>query len=123
MAQHSSALESPSSLPSFDELKQLAQTDPDALTQLRQQLAQEAIERVPAERRQQLQALQSHIERKLSVAKNPLHAAVLLSEEMQRTLNKLQRALANPGGYLAELQQKSADVLRFPTNTQGPSDD
>lgn len=101
-------------LPTFDELLALAQSDPEALTRLRQQMSQDAIAQVPVERRSQLDALQSHIERKLSLAKNPLHASVLLSQEMQRSLSKLQQALNNPAAYLAQQQEHSAQVIRFP---------
>ncbi|CAH0524430.1 DUF3135 domain-containing protein [Vibrio hippocampi] len=80
-------------LPSFDELAALAKDNPEKLTQLRQQLCDQYIDTCSEAMQTRLTAQQSHIERVLQKAKNPIHANVLLRDELHRQIVKFSKAL------------------------------
>ncbi|MEJ6062909.1 DUF3135 domain-containing protein, partial [Aliivibrio salmonicida] len=69
-------------LPSFDELKALAEKDPEQLETLRHQLSMEFIESLPEEHQGPLLAQQSHIERVIKRGNNPNHINILLGHEL-----------------------------------------
>lgn len=84
------------SLPDFDQLLQLAATDPQQFEVLRQQLIQQTIAQANPNLQPRLQAQQSHIDRLISHAKNPLHANILLQKELQRQLQRFNHVLQSP---------------------------
>ncbi|MGF1750870.1 DUF3135 domain-containing protein [Vibrio cionasavignyae] len=99
----------PLMLPSFDELAAMAKHNPEQLSRLRQNLCQELIESCSTEMQPRLQAQQSHIERVLKRANNPIHANVLLRQELHRQFMKFSQAL---NGELGDGQPK-ATILPF----------
>ncbi|GAL23432.1 hypothetical protein JCM19235_20 [Vibrio maritimus] len=99
----------PISLPSFEELAAMAKEDPEKLSQLRHQLCEQFIESCSTDMQPRLHAQQSHIERVLQRAKNPIHANVLLREELHKQIVKFSEALQ---GELPSPKQ-TADVLPF----------
>lgn len=81
------------SLPSFDELRQLAEQRPEALEALRRELTNAVIDRAPPGRRQRLRGLQFQIETRCRLAPNPLAACVVVSGMMRDTFEDLRLAL------------------------------
>ncbi len=84
------------SLPDFDQLMQLAATDPQQFEVLRQRLIEQTIAQASPSMQPRLRAQQSHIDRLISHAKNPLHANILLQQELQRQLQRFNQALQSP---------------------------
>ena len=84
------------SLPDFDQLVQLAATDPQQFEVLRQRLIEQTIAQASPSMQPRLRAQQSHIDRLISHAKNPLHANILLQQELQRQLQRFNHALQSP---------------------------
>lgn len=99
----------PITLPSFDELAAMAKDSPEKLSRLRHDLSQQFISTCSDEMQPRLHAQQSHIERVLQRAKNPIHANVLLRQELHRQIVKFSQAL---NGEASE-SNKSADILPF----------
>lgn len=97
----------PITLPDFDELIRLAQTDPEQLSQLRQAVAQQYIAQRSDEWQQRLEALQSHIERLISTGRNPYHVNMLLHQAMQDSVASLRQACVCP--------LQGGTVLTFPS--------
>lgn len=81
------------SLPNFDQLVQLATTDPHQFALLRQRLIDQTIAQANPSMQPRLQAQQSHIDRLINHAKNPLHRNILLQQELQRQLQRFNQAL------------------------------
>lgn len=96
-------------LPSFDELAEMAKHHPEQLSQLRQTLCQDLINSCSEEMQPRLQAQQSHIERILQRASNPIHANILLRQELHRQLSTFSKAL---NGDLP-CHNRKATVLTF----------
>ncbi|MEC6797671.1 DUF3135 domain-containing protein [Photobacterium sp. S4TG1] len=95
------------SLPDFDQLVHLATTDPHQFALLRQRLVEQAIAQAAPNMQPRLQAQQSHIDRLISHAKNPLHSNILLQQELQRQLQRFSQALQSPSA------QQPAKILPF----------
>ncbi|BAX54437.1 DUF3135 domain-containing protein [Photobacterium damselae subsp. piscicida] len=94
------------SLPSFDDLMQLAKDDPKQLTILRQQLCQEFIASCPASNQTQLQAQQHRLNLLIARSQHPLHTNALLRQELLRLLQRLTLAIDSP----EQLSQHSAKL-------------
>lgn len=95
------------SLPNFDQLVQLATTDPHQFALLRQQLIEQTIAQANPKMQPRLRAQQSHIDRLISHAKNPLHSNILLQQQLQRQLQRFNQALQSPSA------QQPAKILPF----------
>ncbi|OBU09524.1 hypothetical protein AYY19_10510 [Photobacterium aquimaris] len=95
------------SLPDFDQLMHLAATDPQQFALLRQRLIDQAITQANATMQPRLRAQQSHIDRLINHASNPLHSNILLQQELQRQLQRFSQALQSH----SPLQQ--AKILPF----------
>ncbi|MFC5076323.1 hypothetical protein VTH8203_01084 [Vibrio thalassae] len=80
-------------LPSFDELVAMAKHNPEQLSQLRHDLTEQFIASCSTDMQPRLHAQQSHIERILQHAKNPIHANILLRQELHRQIIKFSQAL------------------------------
>ncbi|MCF7482041.1 DUF3135 domain-containing protein [Vibrio sp. J1-1] len=83
----------PQPLPSFDELMKMAQDDPEAFEQFRQEKAREMIEGASKSMQPRLWAQQSHIDRVINNCKNPNHVNVVLMNELQKQIMKFKDAL------------------------------
>lgn len=80
-------------LPSFDELMALAQSNPEAFTQFKHDMCEEMILSASKEMQQRLWAQQSHIDRVVGSCKNPNHANVVLMRELVSQMVKFQDVL------------------------------
>lgn len=83
----------PQLLPSFDELMKMAQDDPEAFEQFRQEKAREMIDGASKSMQSRLWAQQSHIDRVINNCKNPNHVNVVLMNELQKQFMKFRDAL------------------------------
>jgi hypothetical protein len=97
------------SLPSFEELAAMAKDNPEQLSQLRHQLCEQFIAGCSSDMQPRLHAQQSHIERVLQRAKNPIHANVLLREELHKQIVKFADALQGN----MQTPQSNAEVVPF----------
>ncbi len=102
-------------LPPFDELVELAQRDPNAFNQLKQDMCEQMICSASHIMQDRLRAQQSHIDLVVSRCKNPHQTNVVLMRELRCQVCKFQEALqgndSNP-----ELPQ--ATIIAFkPRNT------
>ncbi|STO55910.1 DUF3135 domain-containing protein [Grimontia hollisae] len=93
-------------LPSFDELKTLAESDPHALEALRLEMSEAIIESACKHMQPQLRAQMSHINRVIASGKNPHHVNTLLMKELMRQFDRFATAINNP----AALTERSATV-------------
>jgi len=96
-------------LPSFDELMELAQTNPDAFSQLKHDMCEEMILSASEEMQDRLWAQQSHIDRVVSNCKNPNHANMVLMRELVSQMTKFQDVL--DGDVVEVGKQPLADVI------------
>jgi phage I-like protein len=98
-------------IPSFDELMKLASENPEQFNTLKKELCRQLIDTSSDEMKPRLEAQQTHIDRVLSKAKNPVHANVLLRQELHRQIVKFSQALTGEDNK----QPANATVISFPT--------
>lgn len=99
-------------LPSFDEMKTMAQEQPEALEDLRIRLTEEVIEKASEASKRRLRGLVFVIEAERRRARNPLQACIRLSKLMLDSAVELQASLN---------QLKCNERARAPTSTTQPS--
>ncbi|NOH96593.1 DUF3135 domain-containing protein [Vibrio sp. 99-70-13A1] len=80
-------------LPSFDELVDLAQKDPDAFNQFKHEMCEDMICSASEAMQGRLRAQQSHIDLVVSRCKNPDHTNVVLMQELCCQMGKFQDML------------------------------
>lgn len=98
-------------LPSFDELMAMAESNPDGFNQFKQGMCEEMIQSASAQMQARLWAQQSHIDRVLSKCKNPNQANVVLMRELVSQMVKFQDVLDSDG---SDLDNKPiAEVIPF----------
>lgn len=97
-------------LPPFDELVELAQQNPEAFRQFKQDMCEELILSASDEMQARLWAQQSHIDRVVSRCKNPNQANVVLMRELVSQMIKFQD-LIEQESY--EEPKQSADIIPF----------
>lgn len=122
MAEHSQS--STSSTLSFDELADLAQNNPQAFEDYRQQQIESVINEAPEYLRHRLRGLQFQVDAQRSLHDNPLGSCIKISQMMHDSFAQLQAALNSvselTGGLSdtttssIEHSPQSAKVLRFP---------
>ncbi|MEH6446135.1 MAG: DUF3135 domain-containing protein [Oceanospirillaceae bacterium] len=81
------------SLPSFDHLKELNDTAPEAFEALRAELVSNCIKSVPKDRRYRLQGLQFHIDARRPLAKTPMESCINISKMMHENFWKLHESI------------------------------
>ncbi|MBD8513247.1 DUF3135 domain-containing protein [Photobacterium sp. WH77] len=96
-------------LPSFDELKKLAETAPEELEALRLRMSEEIIENASPAMQPRLRAQMSHINQVIARGKNPNHTNMLLRAELQQQLQRFARSLTAP----ETLTEHEAKVMPF----------
>ncbi|SIO18864.1 DUF3135 domain-containing protein [Salinivibrio sp. ES.052] len=96
-------------LPSFDELAALAQSDPHALEALRLKMSEDVIANASHATQPQLHAMLSHINRMIDHGKNPLHVNMMLFQALSRQYSRFAIAFTNPNA----LRSHQADVMDF----------
>ena len=80
-------------LPSFDELIDLAENNPEGFAQFKHEMCKEMIMSASEEMQGRLWAQQSHIDRVVDNCKNPNHANVVLMRELVSQMVKFQDVL------------------------------
>lgn len=103
-------------LHSFDQMRALAQSNPEALERLRMQEVENVINSAPEHMRRRLRGLQFQIDCKRKAQKSPMGACIALSNMMHESLLRLNAVLN--GKTLAEENVKDAKVLSFPAVRQ-----
>ncbi|WP_299688547.1 DUF3135 domain-containing protein [uncultured Vibrio sp.] len=103
-------------LPPFDELVQLAKSDPEAFNQFKQQMCEQMIGSASEVMQDRLRAQQSHIDLVVDRCKNPHHANVVLMQELRSQVGKFQDALKGRTGF--EDPQPDNVVAFRSTNTE-----
>ncbi|MFD2177036.1 DUF3135 domain-containing protein [Veronia pacifica] len=93
-------------LPSFDELKELAEKDPAQLEALRISMSEEVIASASESMQPKLRAQLSHINQVIAHGKNPHHVNTLLMKELMRQFERFAISLNNPSA----LTEKTASV-------------
>ncbi|WP_207061983.1 DUF3135 domain-containing protein [Motiliproteus sp. SC1-56] len=76
-------------LPGFDELKELARTDPQAFDRLRQTVCEEFINSIPAAHQRRLKGVQFRVNHEIRRAKTPLAGLIKVSGMMHDSLHEL----------------------------------
>lgn len=98
-------------LPSFDELMDLAKKNPAAFDVLKQDICEEAIMSSSDIMRDRLWAEQSHIDRLVSSCSNPLHSNMKLMQELATQMNKFEYALVKKTDD--NTPRHSAEIIPF----------
>ncbi|WP_430462780.1 DUF3135 domain-containing protein [Thalassolituus sp. LLYu03] len=102
-------------LPSFEELRRLAEEDPQALEALRQQHVDAMITAAPEDLQRRLRGLQFRIDAERNRASNPLSACLRISRMMHEHLHQLLDAVHEsyePTATPTVVQ--SASIIPFP---------
>lgn len=102
-------------LPSFEELRHLAEHDPAGLEQLRQSIVEHAINGAPASYQRRLRGLQFRIDAERQRSSNPLSACLRLSRMMHDQLYEMVEVI-NDSSAPATMttQAPSASIIPFP---------
>lgn len=105
------------SLPSFDDLKEMAEHDPKALEALRISMSQEIIDSASESMKPKLQAQLSHINRLIAYGKNPNHINMLLRKELMQQFGRFATALNDP----AALTERTASITSLDSKRDKPA--
>lgn len=111
--------EQSSRLPSFDEMKIMAQEQPEALENLRKRLTAELIENAPPCRRRRLEGLAFVIEAELRKARNPMQACIRLSQMMLDSAVELRASLDLLRSAAPPEEPRVANVIPFDKHRSG----
>ena len=103
-------------IPSFDELKALAEKSPEQLEALRHKLSMEFIDSLPEDHQGPLLAQQSHIDRIIERGNNPNHINILLGRELGKQFVRFADSLNKPIN-----EHQAADIIQFPNTRTRPS--
>ncbi len=98
-------------MPSFDEMVQLAQSNPQEFEQLRQQLIADLIDNSPVHSQRRLRGLQFRIDMERQLAKTPLNTCLRVSRMMHDQLDRLRQALLNSPQSETSVSGQSADPV------------
>ncbi|GEM76083.1 DUF3135 domain-containing protein [Vibrio sagamiensis] len=80
-------------LPCFDELVKMAEQDPVAFEQFRQDMANKVIAGASERMQPRLRAQQNHIDQVINHCKNPNHTNIVLMNELSKQIVKFREAL------------------------------
>ncbi|MEH6346212.1 MAG: DUF3135 domain-containing protein [Bermanella sp.] len=103
------------SLPSYEELREMAQKDPEALERLRLEHVRATINSAPEAYRQRLSGLQFQIDGQRRLAKSPLAACLRISKMMHDSLHELKAVIEEEENAQPILTEEAATVLAFPS--------
>ena len=101
-------------LPDFDTLKAMAEQNPQALEDLRQQFVNDLIANAPPAVQRRLRGLQFQIDAQRRIHKNPLAACIKLSEMMYESFSELRYVLNDVTGMGPELPRQREVVSNQP---------
>ena len=96
-------------LPPFDELKAMAENEPEKLEALRLAMSEEIIGNASADMQPRLRAQMSHINQVIAKGKNPNHTNIMLMAELQQQLKRFAQALNAP----ETLTEHQAEIKPF----------
>jgi len=102
------------SLPSYEELREMAQKDPEALERLRLEHVRATINSAPEKYRQRLSGLQFQIDGQRRLAKSPMAACLRISKMMHDSLHELKTVIEEEENPQPILTGDAATVLAFP---------
>lgn len=85
----------PMALPSFDELRSMAEQRPEDLERLRERMINEILEDLPEPRRRRLLGLIFRIELERKRAKTPMQACLKISQMMMDSVCELRDVMLN----------------------------
>ncbi|XKH01025.1 DUF3135 domain-containing protein [Marinobacter nauticus] len=100
-------------MPTFDELRELAQRDPTGFEVLRAELIEDFIQRSPEPSQRRLRGLQFVIDARRRTAGSPMKAMMLIQTMMYESLYSLQQALLCQPVPTAPSTGTSSRVLPF----------
>ncbi len=109
-----------SGLPSFDEMKTMAQEQPEELEKLRKRLTDELIQNAPERHRRKLEGLAFIIEAERRKARNPMQACIKLSQMMLDSAVELQASLNRLRSATPPEKPRVAEVIPFTRRRSGP---
>lgn len=102
-------------LPSFDDLKLLANRNPEAFDHLREFYCKRLIDSVPEKRQHRLYCLQNRVDLEVERAKTPMAAVIMISGMMHESVENLAyRFNTLTGPEITSAQRKTADIIPFP---------
>ena len=99
--------------PTFDELKDLAQRDPEGFEKLRSELIEDCISRSSKRNQRRLRGLQFVIETRRLVAGNPMKALLDIQAMMHDSFLQMRQALDPQNKASVSSLPTGAKVLRF----------
>lgn len=110
--------------PSFEELKRLAESQPDAFEHLRAELVENLIQNSNHGNQRRLRGLQFVIDAKRDLAGTPLKALIDIQKMMHESLYRLNRALRlqqihDLPEFGSAAERPSNNVLTFHSNAHG----
>jgi hypothetical protein len=85
-------------LPDFDDLKEMAENNPEQLEQLRMEMCDRLIQEAPEKYRRKLRGLQFRIDMERRRAKSPMAACIAISGMMHDSFDRLRLALNEATG-------------------------
>ncbi|MCY0966825.1 DUF3135 domain-containing protein [Parathalassolituus penaei] len=88
-------------LPSFDELKKLAASNPEQLEKLRAQLIEDTISKAPEQYQRRLRGLQFQIDMERRRARTPMASCIRISKMMHDHLHQLRTTVLTANGDIA----------------------
>ncbi|MHA7881352.1 MAG: DUF3135 domain-containing protein [Saccharospirillum sp.] len=109
-------------LPDFDDLVELASTDPERLEHLRRLLIDDLIEHAPDSQRQRLKGLQFTIDMERRRAKNPVQCCVRMSQLMYERVADLRESLLELNAQPVPYRVEDARVVPFPIRKREDDD-
>lgn len=99
------------SLPDFDTLVKMHESDPVAYEAFRQKMLSDAIAQAPEKHRPMLEQTVAAMQDAHDRAENPLHATILASNLMQESLSTLRAGMKNLEYATNDFQDESAKKL------------
>jgi len=102
----------------FDQLKDLAVSDPKAFEAYRTQQVEAAISNAPSHMQRRLRGIQFQVDSQRQLHSNPMGSCVKVYQMMQNSLSELNQILKDQGQVALELSsttpQNNANVISFP---------
>lgn len=97
-------------LPEFDQLREMAQHDPEGLERLRVQLCDQLIQSAPEAYRRKLRGLQFRVDMERRRAKTPMAACIAISGMMHDSFDRLRQVLNEAVSNAASTTGSQADA-------------
>lgn len=101
----------PVSIPSFEELADLAENDPLEFEMLRVRLCSQVIDNAPGYLQKRLQGLQFKVDMERKRSKSTYMTCLKISEMMNESLAELSMVLTNPDEYHRQVKSRQCEVV------------